>query len=486
MLGNDIKAYQKKAVAAAAERALITAERSQKLDLIIHLLSNLSQAVILCGPTGIGKTTLLRTLQHNRQEQWQILLLEGAASVDFSVITSRLCRFLSQDPRQEADLSLLRMWCVNRKVLLIIDDAEHLPPGTLSALLEQVDSVPELSLLLAMTHDGFHIKRSTDKEIDDCHFIELPPLTLKECGEYLQNLSALPGVGMPFKSVSEALVADLYQASHGIPGKILAEMPKVQQLHKRKSSGRTGFWLGTALAVSCAVWGWFLLQPLLDNQTHNQKPDTNLQQNVQTIAIPPLQPAVATQPEPEMAASAAEPEPVDSPPAAEPEPVQAVAETAENSPQQVVAEQTSVVKPEETPIAKQPAVVAAPAVAETRPVVIQDPPKPESPKPEAAKLVVEAKPEKATSQAWIMKQPVDNYTLQVMVLSDKDAVSRVYKKYPEYTDNLKFFVTAKQKYVVIYGSFPSLAEARKHKSNMPNEFNRSLEKRFKFVQLESR
>jgi DamX protein len=478
MLGNDIKAYQKKAVAAAAERALITAERSQKLDLIIHLLSNLSQAVILCGPTGIGKTTMLRTLQHNRQEQWQILLLDGAASVDFAVISSRLCRFLSQDPRQEADLSLLRMWCINRKVLLIIDDAEHLPPGTLSSLLELVESLPELSLLLAMTHDGFHIKRSTDKEIDDCHFIELPPLTFKECVEYLQNLSALPGVGMAFKSVSEAFVADLYQASHGIPGKILAEMPKVHQLHKRKSSGRSGFWLGTALAVSCAVWGWFLLQPLL----HNQKSDNNLQQNVQTIAIPPLQPAVATQPEPEMAGAAAEP--VGSADASEP--VQTVADTAENSPQQVVAEQTAVVKPEETPMAKQPAVVAAPAVAETRPVVIQEAPKQEPPKPELAKVAVETKPEKSASQAWIKKQPEDNYTLQVMVLSDKDAVNRVYKKYPEYTDNLKFFVTGKQKYVVIYGSFPSLDAARKHKSNMPNEFNRSLEKRFKFVQLESR
>ena len=40
----------------AEESSLITLERSQKLDLLIHLITNLRQSLVICGPNGIGKT----------------------------------------------------------------------------------------------------------------------------------------------------------------------------------------------------------------------------------------------------------------------------------------------------------------------------------------------------------------------------------------------------------------------------------------------
>ena len=49
MLDNDKPAssYQSREVGHPAERDLITPERSQKLDLLIHLLANLRQALIV-------------------------------------------------------------------------------------------------------------------------------------------------------------------------------------------------------------------------------------------------------------------------------------------------------------------------------------------------------------------------------------------------------------------------------------------------------
>ena len=35
-----------------AVHALITKERTQKLDLLIHLLSNLTRSLVVCGPQG--------------------------------------------------------------------------------------------------------------------------------------------------------------------------------------------------------------------------------------------------------------------------------------------------------------------------------------------------------------------------------------------------------------------------------------------------
>ena len=88
-----------------------------------------------------------------------------------------------------------------------------------------------------------------------------------------------------------------------------------------------------------------------------------------------------------------------------------------------------------------------------------------------------------------MAQPSGNYTLQIMVLSNKAAADRFLKKYAEYGDSLKYYTIGKndqEKYVLIYGSFSSLSEAAKQKAAMPAEFNRGLEKRFKFIQKESR
>ena len=50
------------------ETALITLERFQKLDLLIHLITNLKSSLVLCGPKGIGKTRLLTELKISKKK----------------------------------------------------------------------------------------------------------------------------------------------------------------------------------------------------------------------------------------------------------------------------------------------------------------------------------------------------------------------------------------------------------------------------------
>ncbi len=56
--------YQKNKVL----QSLITQEITQKLDLVLHLLTNSKKELIICGPEGIGKSTLLTLLQTNNTE----------------------------------------------------------------------------------------------------------------------------------------------------------------------------------------------------------------------------------------------------------------------------------------------------------------------------------------------------------------------------------------------------------------------------------
>lgn len=276
MLDNDNLTYKKRlvgnAVAKQAERTLITLERAQKLDLLIHLLANLRQALVVCGPEGIGKTTLLQILQEKRQDQWQICLLQGSSALSFEAIVNSLSRFLNLGGSSIGfDLASLRAYCEKQKVVLIIDDAGELVPGLIGELVDFADSLSGLRLVFSMTYDEFHIKAASDKAVDDCHFIELPPLNPKQCAEYLQNLSAQPGAMVSFNAVTDRLVEDLYRETHGIPGKILAEIPKFNQYQSRKK-GRTGLWLGVAVIVLAAGWTMKALLPSMPaSETKSEK-----------------------------------------------------------------------------------------------------------------------------------------------------------------------------------------------------------------------
>ncbi|MGZ4959585.1 MAG: AAA family ATPase [Methylomonas sp.] len=567
MLDKDNLTYRKRVVGNAAamqaERTLITQERSQKLDLLIHLLANLRQALVICGPEGIGKTTMLQILQEKRQDQWQICLLQGSSALSFETIINNLSRFLSLGGSSRGfDLSSLRAYCEKQKVVLIIDDAGELVPGLIGELVDFVDSLSGLRLVFSMTYDEFHIKAGSDKAIDDCHFIELPPLNPKQCGEYLQNLSAQPGAMLSFKAVTDSLVENLYRETHGIPGKILAEIPKLNQYQSRKPS-RLGLWVGVAAIVLAAGWAVKALLPgASTTETQNatrsetaapaavQKPTTPETVGSQTVApnLPapvPSRPSEQDSPQIELARPGfletpapkpAPPEPQVSAKAPEaaagaaPKPaspgVSSTSPTVQAPPPAVAKPEASATSPAaktpQPPVTKTEAPTTAPSPAGEE-ATAPNPAKPEPPasspaaqasQPPAAKTEapaslngkVETKPAEAPATAatttpeqkpakpvsdidWIMAQPPGNYSVQLMMLSSKDAVNRFLKKNAEYRDDLKYYPIRQfdqERYVLIYGSFQSAGDALKRKATMPEEFRNGIERRFKSIQQQIR
>lgn len=520
MLDNDNLTYKKRVVGSAvtkqAERTLITLERSQKLDLLIHLLANLRQALVVCGPEGIGKTTLLKTLQDLRKDQWQICLLQGSSALSFEAIINHLSRFLNLSNSSVGfDLSSLRAYCEKQKVVLIIDDAGELVPGLIGELVDFADSLSGLRLVFSMTYDEFHIKSASDKAVDDCHFIELPPLNQKQCAEYLQNLSAQPGAMLSFNAVTESLVADLYRQTNGIPGRILAEIPKLNQYQSRRQN-RLGLWGGIVLVLLATGWAVTALlpfEPSIDNTTAQPPepaqpaiiaptvtPPSASNDTMTPIPTSPAPAAIGNQALPPQVPTEASIPVIASTPAPEPlaPPSPSLDKTPENKPAtapqppDAAASLTQANEPPSAPLAPEPApkspVASAPPVATQASEVAQ-----KEPPSTIEKTAAEQKPKKTASGDsnidWIMAQPANNYTLQVMTLSTKEAAQRFMKKYADYGDSLTYYTIKSnglEKFIVIYGSFESATEARQYKEVMPGEFKQALEKRFRAIQNESR
>ena len=524
MLDNDdfTYSYQKRPPQADnsrhAERTLITVDRSQKLDLLIHLLTNLQQSLIVCGPQGIGKTTLLNILEHSHKDIWPICMLQGSSALSFEAVVSQLSRFLNlSNASVTFDLSSLRAFCEKQKVVLIIDDAAELLPGLMGELMDFADSLAGLRLVFSMTSEELQAKSVTDSAIDDCHFIELPPLNQRQCLEYLQNLSAQPGSSLSFSAINDALVEDMFQQTRGIPGKLLAELPKLSQYQSRQHH-KFGLWLGITSVVIAAGVAVYTLLPKSTVENLFAKPAVEVMPTASEPAT-----AITAPPEPEQnnsdyqtpaIASIPEPDTLEAPldqteaPESQPEAEKATLMPVGLPIAPIITTPIAAAPPEPLPIAppipplNEEKQVVKPALSdqkalESKPVMVKpvekalkpaEKPAPVIETPPPAPKPINVEPSDS-NRDWILAQNANDYTVQVMVLSSKASVNRFMKQYALFGHDLKYYPIGKEgreRYVIIYGAFSSSIEALNAKSDMPSDFNRGIVKRFKYVQRDSR
>ena len=77
--------------------SLITQERTRKLELLIHLIANSRQSLIVCGPEGIGKSTMLKVLQERERDSWLYCLVQCNADLSFEKIEEQITRVIDRD-----------------------------------------------------------------------------------------------------------------------------------------------------------------------------------------------------------------------------------------------------------------------------------------------------------------------------------------------------------------------------------------------------
>lgn len=233
--------------------SLITQERTAKLELLIHLLNNSSHAVVLCGSTGVGKTTLLTAFQQRYNESLHTCLLHGKAELSVEQIEARLIESIPNKQTLAHFFDLLAEQ--QKKLVLIIDDAGVLAPYLMTAIIDYATQNPVLKVIFVLTHDELAIKTRSDSVIEDCHIIEIPPLSETQCGDFLQHLALKSTLKIPIHSITDSMIASLYQQTHGIPANIIAQLPMLARPAKNiKTTGWFPIILLSLLIAWIVLW----------------------------------------------------------------------------------------------------------------------------------------------------------------------------------------------------------------------------------------
>jgi DamX protein len=233
------------------QHGLITKERAEKFDLLGQLILNQREAIVLCGSEWIGKTTLLNILKKTRESVWVVCLLHGLEALSFEQIEIYLILSIREyyPELKSDDLPFMLSFCEKQqqKVVLLIDDAVELAAGLITTLTEYGLGNPALRLVFTFTRDELYLKNTTDSVLDDCYFMEIPALTKSQIAIFLQDFSVLSNPAG--QKIDSSLLLELYQLSDGVPGKIVAYLPLLPDLKRKR---RLHLWLKSILLI-CSV-----------------------------------------------------------------------------------------------------------------------------------------------------------------------------------------------------------------------------------------
>jgi len=500
----------------SVEATLITLERVQKLDLLIHLISNLRQSLVICGPIGIGKTVLLNELRACKKDVWPMVNIEGSSNSSFESIQGQLFQFLTQHYAEFKNQGLSSILSAlnnqNQKIVIIIDDAGRLVPGLITTLIQYAADTTCLRVVFALTHDELHIKSSSDSAIDECHFIEIPPLSEKQCAVFLQNLSAQPGAIVSFSAISDRLVEKLYRETHGLPGKIISELPNLSNY-----SATAGYKWGGAtflliMVVSAIGISW-LISDDSDLQANKAMIDAQVMLK-QAEEVEVSSPVVNS--DIDMQISEASNELVNKynsvpvPPPATIEVTRSfvVPDTEKVNVKKDVQQHQRLQKPIAVKVSgldNEHVTIGEKknrAIIDKIPVKLAKVVEKAIEKKKVAKKikslnvkktdkVITKIPSVATpnvkkdDRLWVLAQAGNNYTIQLIVLSKRAAVVEFLKKHQKLKANLRFFQMTKQgqeKYAVIYGAFKSKEIAANKMKSLPAKYRKSWVRSFSNLQ----
>jgi DamX protein len=229
--------------------SLITQERTEKLELLIHLLGNSTSPIVLCGSKGVGKTTLLNVFQHQLNPSWQTCLVQGRADLSDKQIETQLIATIPHIQTVDHFFALLAEQ--DKKIVLIIENAGRLAPYLMTTIIDYAAQHPVLKVIFVLTHDDLAIKTCSDSAVEDCHIIEIHPLSEAQCGDFLQHLALKSTLKIPLHSITDSMITSLYQQTHGIPAKIIAQLP---MLSRPKKNIPTARWFPIVLLGLLVAW----------------------------------------------------------------------------------------------------------------------------------------------------------------------------------------------------------------------------------------
>jgi DamX protein len=517
---------------------LLTKERTQKFELLQHLIPNLKQHLIVSGASGIGKTFLLDQLYDLNSDAWQCCFVQGSSELSFETIEAQLTKAMLRNKHASLESAFHNFAEQHKKIVLIIDDAGLLVSGLMTTLIDYAATQNVIKLLFSLTPDARNAHRQTDKALNDCYLLEIPPLSKNQSAFFLRQLAAKPRTYGSLQ-IDEKLVDKIYHDSQGIPAKIIADFTKLSRQEKNDYTKWLVVFAGvliSAMVINQVIKHFTTEEfpvettPILPVEniekapvsqsespakteqldivipefqldiekgivtpSENIKPDTApVEKPSDPTPAPVIEPTIVVEPEKVIESKkSAEPIP------ATPEPVKVIEPVVEKLLEPSIAfpkvEPAKGMKiqalPEKTMLQAIP--IPAPVVKKIdvkpveKPAEVKKPeppkvesPKIEPPKVEAIKKVEQSKVElEKDKKTEATLNSTGRYVLQLITLSSEAAVEAFQKKHADLGKNLhvvKSGSAENPRFGLVYGGFENVAEATKAREKLPPEFANAL------------
>lgn len=517
---------------------------ARKLDALLHLLANLPRPIMLLGPHGAGKTSLLRQLQARAPEAWTVCYIAADANLSLSRILEELSRLLriplqSYDEAEMESLLEERIAALAQRgdhLVLLLDEAHILMPGLLAALCQFARLHPAVKLIFSLRPEEIQGKTLTDGlALSDAHPMRLSLGAQEKTGG--RPAAAAASVARPatpkppandidpmpkrsFALLSAALLLVflaalglLYflwptsapTAAPGISAPARPEPARTERVPPDEPAKPAERPQTAQTPAPPAVLPESAAQPAEPKIAPAPSRSEDSSQAVATQTLPSTrQPPLESAPATPSSAPPAPPERTEAPvPAAMPEPSRAApipaipanaqaeirsppnaapfADAPETTPKEPVAPPKPPAEPKPIPTPVQP----VPTAKETKP-----PPRPAEtspkPAPQRSALPLGNDIETLKDAGWLMSQDPSAYSLQLIAVSRLSSLAEYVKRVPS-SDRLATFRSIKgfnDLYPLFYGIYPDLAAAKAAAADLPASLGKPVPRQLKSIQQE--
>ncbi len=468
---------------------LISFERMDVFNLLVDTLLKKRENIILSGVMGVGKTTLLQTLEREKKDQWTLCLFYGTDILSFSDIKDELRRVLRAQgniPETERLYDMLEYYEEHKKrIILVLDNAGRFPSGFIEGLIQYSLKYPALKIVFVLTKKQLLVKNKTDKAIDHCYFIEISALEKKQMGLFLTMLATTPNPLLVKADINPKLINQLYISSKGIPKAVIA------RLHKRKT-----FWfrwrkyiLFLLFLLLCAgtiyynastlkQHKWFKAFFLESSESLKKKFSATIKptlfvENDSVQIFPKILPNVKNN----------EVDALNEKPLFE---KKVTKKTVKNLDQDVSFSETSMIKPAVVHVKKLDE-NASQQKKNTNSTPIKKQLLVTKPSEKINKKHAKSPPKFSDDSEWVLQKSAKRYTLQLMITNKKKALLKILNQHTALKNQLKYVGIKrnnKQQYLLLYGSFSRVASAQNKVKTLPKQFKAAWPKRFSAIQAE--
>jgi septal ring-binding cell division protein DamX/type II secretory pathway predicted ATPase ExeA len=278
----------------------------QRLDLLTHLTQFGDAVVVVTGPPGSGKTTLMSRFVSQANNQWHLCLLSGN---EIEHLPERLAQTLEGDASADEKEQVSR-WAAQTEtsqlLVFVIDNAEQFDQAACNRLCGLL-RLPQRDRMRVILFGRPEIQQRVKRALEDracsgtTQMLEAPRLSPEETASYLMYRLAVAGYNgdSPFSSTE---VQAICKAADGRPAAInqLAHEALIEHRARAGSrkavparrvvaaKGRGPLWMSAALGilVVAAYVGWQRLSSTLDAGNSLPEPASASQGQVIPLPVP--------------------------------------------------------------------------------------------------------------------------------------------------------------------------------------------------------